>query len=122
MDEKTLWLLKQSLDSTISNYFWWIIIAASAFFFKNLVESIVTGLTFYYGRDYNVDDEVILPGNRKARIVRQTITKTTFYIYEGNRRLVVPNRDLPSLRIETVLRTELEQTGFGGIPAYIQKS
>lgn len=109
MDEKSVELLKSMVDSTVSNYFWWFIIAGTALFFKNLVESIVSGMMFYWGRDYNVDDEVVLQGNRKARIVRQTISKTTFYIYEGNRRLIVPNHDLPSMRIETVLRTEVEQ-------------
>lgn len=109
MDEKSIELLKSMVDSTISNYFWWFVIAGAALFFKNLVESIVSGMMFYWGRDYNVDDEVVLQGNRKARIVRQTISKTTFYIYEGNRRLIVPNHDLPSMRIETVLRTETEQ-------------
>lgn len=108
MDEKSIQLVKSIIDSTVNNYFWWFIIAGAALFFKNLVESIVTGMMFYCGRDYNVDDEVFLQGNRKARIVRQTISKTTFYIYEGNRKLIVPNHDLPSMRIETVLRTDPE--------------
>lgn len=108
MDEKAILLIKSTFDSTFSSYFWWFIVAATALFFKNLVESIVTGFTFYIGRDYNVDDEVYLFGTKRARIVRQTISKTVFYIYESNTKMVVPNRNLPNMQIETVLRSDIK--------------
>ena len=108
MDEKSILLIKSAFDTTFSNYFWWFIVAAVAMFCKNLVESVVTGLTFYWGRDYNVDDEVYLSGTRKARIVRQTISKTVFYMHDTNTRLVVLNRNLPNMQIETVLRSDIK--------------
>lgn len=98
------------VESTISDYFWWFVIAGTAIFCKNLIESIVSGLMFYYGKDYNVDDEVYLYGSKKARIVRQTIAKTTFYIYENNRKLIVQNNVIPSMQIETVLRTDFKDS------------
>lgn len=106
MDDNTLQLVKSMVDMSISNYFWWFVIAGAALFCKNMIENIVTGLMFLWGKDYNVDDEVYLNGKKKARIVRQTLGKTTFYIYEGNRRLVVPNKMLPSMQIEVALKTE----------------
>ena len=109
MDDKNLLLIKSMVDSTISNYLLWFIVAGAAVFCKNLIESIVTGMTFFWGKDYNVDDEVYLYGTKRARIVRQTISKTTFYLFETNRRLVVPNHSLPGLQIETVLRTDAKQ-------------
>lgn len=109
MDEKSLLLIKSMVDATISNYFWWFVVAGMAMFCKNIIESMVAGMTFYLGRDYNVDDEVYLFGNKKARIVRQTISKTTFYIYDGNRKLIVQNNALPNMQIETVLRTDAKE-------------
>lgn len=109
MDTKTIELIQTLVQTTTGEYFWWFLAAGVALFCKNLIENAVYGLTFLLGSDYNVDDEVYLYGNKKARIVRQTINKTVFYIYEGNRRLVVPNRYLYNLQIETVLPTEREQ-------------
>ena len=106
MDDKTLTALKAVFDMSLSNYSWWFIAAAMALFFKSMIEKIVSGLIFYFSRDYNVDDEVYLFGSKKARIARQTLTKTTFYLVETNRKLVVPNQMLPNLQIETTLKSE----------------
>ncbi len=103
MDQETL---KTIIDSTMGEYTWWFLGAAAALFFKSAIENFVSGIAFYIGSDYKVDDEVYIGGHKKARIVRQTFTKTVFYIYEGNRRLIVPNRSLNSMGIEKVLPTE----------------
>ena len=103
MTPDQLFLLIQAL---LGQYGWWIIATAAVFFFKSTIENCVSGLSFLYGSDYNVDDEVFIGGTKRARIVRQTITKTVFYVYETNRRLVVPNKQLYSLRIEKVLPSE----------------
>lgn len=103
MDQEAI---KTMMESIMGEYTWWFIAGAAALFFKGAIENFVSGLTFYLGSDYNIDDEVYIGGTKKARIVRQTITKTVFYIYEGNRRLIVANRSLNNMAIEKVLPTE----------------
>lgn len=95
--------LKSLVEATTSEYFWWAICFGAALYFKNAIENLVWGLTFMLSRDYCVDEEMLLGGSRKARILRQTISKTTFYLYDNNSILTIPNRDLPSLRCEKVL-------------------
>lgn len=87
------------IKNIMGDYGVWIIATAAMFFFKNAIENFVSGLTFLWGSDYNVDDVVYI-GDRKARIVRQTITKTVFYFDDSNRRLIVPNRRLNGMGIE----------------------
>lgn len=60
----------------------------------------MAGLLFMFGHDFDPDDVVYLKGTRRARIIRQTPTKTVFHLLETDRKLVVPNVDLYSLRIE----------------------
>lgn len=97
--------LKQLLDSSMNDLVWWAAGIGAAIFFKNAIENFIWGLTFLWGRDYNVDDEVLIGGTRRARIARQTITKTVFYLYDNNARLVIPNSQVHSLRCEKVLTT-----------------
>jgi len=103
MDQEAI---KALIDGIMGEYTGWFITAAAALFFKGAIENFVSGLAFYFGGDYKVDDEVYINGRKKARIVRQTFTKTVFYIYEGNRRLIVTNRNLNCMGIEKVLPTE----------------
>lgn len=98
--------IRALVDVSMNTYFWWFVGASAALFFKNLLENFVWGLTFVFGRDYNVDDEVLIGGIRKARIVRQTVTKTVFYLYDNNTVLVIPNKELHSLRCEKKLSGE----------------
>jgi hypothetical protein len=100
--------VQSMIQELMGSYGWWLIATAILFFFKGAVENFVSGITFYYGNDYNVDDIVYIGGNKKARIVRQTFTKTVFYLIENNRRMVVSNRQLDGLRCETVLPIEKE--------------
>jgi hypothetical protein len=95
--------IKQAVDSHINEAIWWTVGIGVALFFKNAIENLVWGLTFIWDRDYNVDDEVLIGGTRKARIVRQTITKTAFYMYDNGTRLVIPNKEFHSLRCEKIL-------------------
>jgi small-conductance mechanosensitive channel len=95
--------IKQVLDTQINDLIWWTIGIGLALFFKNAIENWIWGLMFIFDRDYSVDDEVLIGGVRKARIVRQTITKTVFYMYDNNTRLVVPNKEFGSLRCEKIL-------------------
>ena len=58
------------------------------------------------GSDFDVDDIVYINGVKKARIVRQGIYKTTFYLYDHQRKFVVPNDRLWLLNIEKELPSD----------------
>lgn len=96
-------LIKDLIDKQMNEAFWWALGIACVLYFKSIVENFVWGLMFLYDHDYNVDDEVLINGVRKARIVRQTVSKTVFYLYDNSTRLVVPNRELHTLRCEKIL-------------------
>lgn len=97
--------VKNLMEGAMGEYFWWFVGAAAMFFFKSTIENFVSGLTFLLGNDYNVDDEVWIGGSKRARIVRQSLTKTVFYLYDNNRRLIIPNKQLYGLKCEKVLPT-----------------
>ena len=48
---------------------------------------------------FDTDDIVYIGGEKKARIVRQTPTKTVFHIIDTDRKLIVPNVDLYRLML-----------------------
>lgn len=102
--------IKSIIDGVLGDYAIYFLGAAFALFFKGAIENYVSGLIFYFGSDYNVDDEVYIKGVTKARIVRQTFTKTVFYLSENNRRLVIQNRGLNMMQIEKVLPAESDNT------------
>jgi hypothetical protein len=95
--------IKSLVDSMAGEYLWYFLGIAAALFFKNTIEKFVSGLTFLFGNDYNLDDEVYIGGTKRATIVRQTIGKTVFYLHDSDRRLVIPNNQLHSLKCEKVL-------------------
>jgi hypothetical protein len=70
--------------------------------FKNTIESIFYGIKFFIGNDYNVDD-IVYVNNKKCRIIRQSIFKTTFYIIESYRKFMVSNNKLDNYLIEKEL-------------------
>mgnify|MGYP005993352939 FL=1 len=92
------------MEDVLSKYFgewgWLVVTALFAIFFKDGVNNLFKGLQFLMGSDFDIDDIVYIKGTKKARIVRQTIWKTTFYIYDTGRKLIVPNKSLWSLQIE----------------------
>ena len=100
MDSQNIELLINSFTST---YGWMFLATALAFFFKNTVENFASGVLFLLGSDFNVDDEVYIGGTKRARIVRQSFTKTVFYLYETQRKLVIQSKQLYSLKCEKVL-------------------
>jgi|TARA_R110000787_G_scaffold74152_5_gene164998 hypothetical protein len=94
----------QTVVSDLIGHYGWIFIAAIAvLLFKNVVSNVLDGLLFMFGHDFDVDDIVYINGEKKARIIRQTPTKTVFHLIETDRKLIVPNTALYSLRIEKVL-------------------
>ena len=97
--------LKELINSVIGDYGWMLIAGVAAFLFKDLITNLASGFLFMWGTDFDVDDIVFIGGTKKARIIRQTMTKTVFYLYETERKLVVPNKSLYSLKCEKVLPT-----------------
>lgn len=84
----------------------WSLIALSAFLgfaLKDMIQNFFIGLQFLWGHDFDVDDIVYIKGNKKARIVRQNIWKTTFYVFPHQRKFIIPNSLLWKLDIEKQL-------------------
>ena len=95
--------MKEIIQQYISDWGWLTIVAIVTFAFKDAVQNLVIGAQFLWGNDFNVDDTVWIKGVKKARIVRQTIWKTTFYLYDHERKFIVPNNMLWRLEIEKSL-------------------
>ena len=84
----------------------WSLIGLSAFLgfaLKDLIQNFFIGLQFLWGHDFDVDDIVYIKGNKKARIVRQSIWKTTFYVFPHQRKFIIPNSMLWKLDLEKEL-------------------
>ena len=85
------------------DYGWMLLVAFAALTFKNIIQRFVEGIMFFVGNDYNADDIVYIRGEKKARITRHVLTKTVFYIYDTERKLIIRNDQLPSLMLEKSL-------------------
>jgi|TARA_Y100000310_G_scaffold192426_1_gene192381 small-conductance mechanosensitive channel len=95
--------IEKLFTELIGTYGWLFVAGFCALLFKNLITNIFAGVMFLFGTDFDVDDIVYIGGEKKARIIRQTLTKTVFHILETDRKLVVPNTDLYKLKVEKVL-------------------
>lgn len=95
------------MNEFIQTYFgeWgaWVIGALVALAAKDSLSKFWSGARFLMGNDFNVDDIVYINGVKKARIVRQSIYKTTFYLYDHDRKFIVANDRLWLLNIEKEL-------------------
>ena len=91
------------LTNMIGQYGWLFIAGFCALLFKNIIANVLAGALFMFGSDFDVDDIVYIGGTKKARIIRQTPTKTVFHLLETDRKLIVPNTDLYKLKVEKVL-------------------
>jgi hypothetical protein len=90
----------------IASWGWFIGAALFSITMKDTISKLWQGTQFLIGNDFNVDDIVYINGNKKARIVRQGIIKTTFYLYEHDRKFIVPNDRLWTLNLEKELPKE----------------
>lgn len=84
----------------IGQWGWLLIAAIATYSFKETIINFFVGIQFLLGNDFNIDDIVYIRGAKRARIVRQNIWKTTFYVYGHKRKFVVPNNMLWKLEIE----------------------
>lgn len=92
--------MQEFITKYIGDWGWLTAVAIVTFAFKDTVQNFFIGIQFLWGNDFNIDDIVYINGMKKARIVRQTIWKTTFYVYDHNRKFVVPNNMIWRLDIE----------------------
>ena len=95
--------LEHLVIELMGTYGWLFVAGFCALLFKNLIANSLAGIMFMFGSDFDTDDIVYIGGEKKARIVRQTPTKTVFHLLTTDRKLVVPNTDLYKLKIEKVL-------------------
>ena len=102
------------ITDIIGHYGWMFLAAFAVLLFKNVVSNVLDGLLFMFGHDFDVDDIVYLGGEKKARIIRQTPTKTVFHLIDTDRKLIVPNTALYNLRIEKVLPGSCEDKANKG--------
>lgn len=97
---------QEIVEQLVGKWGWLLAAAIASVAFKDAVGKFWQGILFLMGNDYNVDDIVYINGNKKARIVRQSIYKTTFYLYDHHRKFIVPNDRIWSLHIEKTLPKE----------------
>jgi len=95
--------LQNVFENLIGSYGWLFLAGVAALFFRNLITNTVAGMMFLLGSDFDVDDIVYIGGNKKARIIRQTLFKTVFHLIETDRKLIIPNTSLYGLKLEKVL-------------------
>jgi len=93
----------------IGEWGWLVLLALVSFAFKDAITNFVIGVQFLWGNDFNADDIVYIRGTKRARIVRQNLWKTTFYVYGHGRKFVVPNKSLWKLDIEKEIMGEEER-------------
>lgn len=100
-------MLESIFTDQINSWFWLFLISVITFAFKDTIRNFFLGCQFMYGHDFDPDDIVYLNGETKARIVRQNVWKTTFYIIHSDksvRKFIVPNKLLWYLYIEKELK------------------
>ena len=95
--------IKLFATEMFGSYGWMVMAAFVALTFKNIIQRLVEGVMFFIGNDYNADDIVYIRGEKKARVIRIGLTKTVFYIYDTERKLIIRNDQLPGLMLEKTL-------------------
>ena len=106
-------VIQSNISVLLGEYGWMFLAALAVLFFKTTIESTIAGLIIFIGNDYNNDDIIVLDG-RPGRIVRVSMWKTTFYLYniqESNgkkhiasgTKLIVENDKLKDMKIEKPL-------------------
>jgi hypothetical protein len=95
--------MREFIELYIGQWGWLVLVTIIAVSFKDAINNLIIGAQFLWGSDYNVDDMVWIKGTKKARIIRQNIWKTTFYLYGHDRKFIVPNNMLWRLEIEKEL-------------------
>jgi len=95
--------IQKIVSDLLGQYGWMFVAGVTVLTFKNIIQRFVEGIMFFLGNDYNADDIVYINGVKKARIIRTGLTKTVFYIYDTERKLIIRNDRLSSLHLEKSL-------------------
>lgn len=95
--------IEQIVSDLLGQYGWMFVVGVMVLTFKNIIQRFVEGIMFFVGNDYNADDIVYINGTKKARIIRTGPTKTVFYIYDTERKLIIRNDRLSTLNLEKSL-------------------
>ena len=95
--------IEQIVSDLLGQYGWMFVVCVVVLTFKNIIQRLVEGAMFFVGNDYNADDIVYINGTKKARIIRTGLTKTVFYIYDSERKLIIRNDRLSTLHLEKSL-------------------
>lgn len=93
----------------ISEWGWMILVGLLTIAMRDGISKTWSGILFLIGNDFNIDDIVFINGNKRARIVRQSVFKTTFYLYDHGRKFVVPNDRIWTLNLEKELPNSKNQ-------------
>lgn len=97
--------MEELIKNIMGEYGWMFISGFLLFFFKGFIENSYYGLRFLLGSDYNVDDIVYI-NDKKCRIARQSMFKTTFYIIDENKKFHIQNNRLQFMKIEKDLNND----------------
>lgn len=97
--------VREIIENILGEWGWLIVTAVISIAFKDSISKFYSGAMFLYGKDFSVDDIVWINGTKKARIVRQSIYRTTFYLYDHQRKFIVPNDRIWSLNLEKDLES-----------------
>lgn len=95
--------IERIISDLLGQYGWMFVVGVAVLTFKNIIQRLVEGVMFFLGNDYNADDIVYINGTKKARIIRTGLTKTVFYVYDTERKLIIRNDRLSSLNLEKTL-------------------
>jgi hypothetical protein len=93
----------------IGEWGWMFVVAVATLAFRDTLSKTWQGFMFLIGNDFNRDDIVWINGVKKARIVRQSLYRTTFYLFDHQRKFIVPNDRIWNLNIEKDLPTQKRQ-------------
>jgi len=94
--------MEEAITLLIGKYGWIFITGFLMLFFKGAIESLYYGVRFMIGNEYNVDD-IVYFNDKKCRIIRMSIYRTTFYMIDETRKFHIPNNKLQNHIIEKEL-------------------
>jgi len=97
--------MEELFKKLIGEYGWLLVSGFFLIFFKGFMENLYYGLRFFLGSDFSVDD-IVYVNDKKCRIARQSIFKTTFYIIEEDKKFHIPNNRLQFMIIEKDLKQD----------------
>jgi len=92
-------------EGLVGQYGWLIISGLIAILFKSGIENAFHGIKFMFGSEFDADDIVFI-SDKKSRIVRQGIFKTTFYSLDDNKVFHISNNKLQNHIIKKNLPKE----------------